>query len=214
MKNIILTLFLFGAVLSATPVNVTLLNAGNGAIDSTGQYYVGPYTLAINGVATPGMCMDDFVENNIGDKWSANLTVANSTNLSATYLGTSGTEMINGHLYTSSQIYTQEAYLFSLIIKPGADQADIQEAAWVLMDPSNPTYSSNPGVQKYLTAAADNAPSFDASDYVIVSDVKKFGAQEFMIDTPAPEPVSIALLGGGLLIIGTTRLRRSKQSTV
>lgn len=202
---------LFGAALGASPVNVTLLNGGNGAVDSTGKYYVGPYTLTINGVTTPAMCVDDFVEDNIGDQWSANVTGANSSDFSNTYLGNAG-ETIDGQPYTSAQIYNAEAYLFSLIIKPGADQADIQEAAWVIMDSSNPTYANKPGVQSYLVAAANNSPSFNSSGFSIVSDVNKFGAQEFIVATPTPEPATIALLGGSLLAFGAVRLRRSKRS--
>lgn len=214
MKKSIFLFLAFGALLSASPVNVTLLNAGNGAVDSTGNYYVGPYTLTINGTATPAMCMDDFVEDHIGDQWSANVTAANSSNFSGTYLGNSG-ETIYGQFVTSAQIYNAEAYLFSLITKPGADQADIQEAAWFIMDPSNTTYSSIAGVQNYLEAAAYNSPSFNSAGFSIISDVTPFGAQEFMVATaPAPEPASIALLGGGLILFSAAgaRFRRRKQA--
>jgi len=212
LKKSILSFLLFGAVLGASPINVTLLNAGNGAIDSTGQYYVGPYTLTVNGVATPAMCMDDFVNDKIGDQWSANVTAANSSDFSGTYLGSSS-KTIYGQSYTSSQVYNAEAYLFSLIIQPGADQADIQEAAWFIMDPSNPAYGSNAGVQSYLQAAANNSPSFNSSGFNIISDVNQFGAQEFMVSaSPTPEPASIALIGFGLLAAGAARLRRAKQS--
>ena len=211
MKHCIFALFLFGALLHASTVDVTLLNAGNGAIDSTGRYYVGPYNLTINGVVTPAMCMDDFVEDNLEDRWSANVTAANSSDFSSTYLGNGG-ETLNGEFYTSAQIYNAEAYLFSLIIKPGADQADIQEAAWLIMDSSNPTYASNAGVQSYFLAATDNAKSFNSSGFSIISDVNKFGAQEFMVTSPTPEPSTVVLLGTGLVAFGAARLRRRKQS--
>lgn len=210
MKNCIFALILFGGLLQASPVNVTLLNAGNGAIDSTGRYYVGPYNLTINGIVTPAMCMDDFVEDNLGDKWSANVTAANSSDFSSTYLGNGG-ETLNGKFYTSAQIYNAEAYLFSLITQPGADQADIQEAAWLIMDSSNPTYVGNAGVQSYFLAATNNSDSFNSSGFSIISDVNKFGAQEFMVATPTPEPTTIVLLGSGLLLLGAAR-RRPKQS--
>jgi hypothetical protein len=213
LKKSILSFLLCGAVLGASPITVSLLNAGNGAIDSTGKYYVGPYTLTLNGVSTPAMCMDDFVEDGLGDKWSANVTAANSSDYSGTYLGNSGKTMY-GQSYTSSQIYNAEAYLFSLIIKPGSDQADIQEAAWVIMDPSNSTYSSLAGVQSYLLSAADNSPSFNSSGFNIVSDVTAFGAQEFMVSaTPTPEPATMAFVGFGLLLAGGAMgLRRRKEA--
>lgn len=212
MKKSILSFFFCGAVLSASTVNVTLLNAGNGTVDSTGNYDVGPYTLTINGVATQAMCVDDFVDNKVGAQWTANVTAANSSNLSGTYLGNSS-ESIDGQTVTSSQVYNAEAYLFSLITKPGADQADIQEAAWFIMDPSNPTYAYNAGVDNYLMLAAENSPSFNSTGYDIVSNTTKYGTQEFIVAaSPAPEPASIALLGCGLLAVGAARLKRRKKS--
>ncbi len=214
MKKPILSFFLFGAILSATPVNVTLLNAGNPlAVNPTGQFYVGPYTLTLNGIATPAMCVDDFIDNNIGDKWQANVTSVTSSDFGKTYLGNNG-ETIEGYHATSSQLYTAEAYLFSLITKPGADRADIQEAAWAIMDPktlSQVFNSEETKVQNYLQAAYDNSPSFDASGYSIISDVTKNGKQEFIVAS-APEPASFALFGGGLLAAGAARfLRRRKE---
>ena len=214
MKKFIFSLFLSGAILSASPVDVTLLNAGNGAVDSTGQYYVGPYTLTLDGTPTPAMCMNDFLDTNPGYQWSANQTSANSSDLSNTYLGNSGTT-INGLKVSSGQIYQAEAYLFSLLIQPGADQADIQEAAWVIMDlytdhTPNSAYINSISVQNFLYEANTNAPSFDASYYSIISDVNGKN-QEFMV-ADAPEPASFALLGGGLLAVAAAgRFFRRKE---
>ena len=155
------------------------------------------------------MCVDDFIDNNIGDHWTANKTAANSSDFSNTYLGNSG-KAIEGQFFTSAQIYNAEAYLFSLIIKPGADQANIQEAAWFIMDPTNPTYANNGGVQNYLMAAYNNSPSFNSSEFSIISNVNKGCKQEFMVAS-APEPASFAMLGGALLAAGAARFARRKQ---
>ncbi len=209
MKKTFLSFILFGAVLSAAPVNVTLQNAGNGAVDSTGRYYVGPYTLTLNGVSTPAMCVDDFIDNPLGASWQANETKANASDFSNTYLGNSGTT-IEGLSFTSAQVYQAEAYLFSLITKPGADQADIQEAAWYIMDPTSNTYANNNGVQNYLESAYYNSPNFDVSGYSIVSNLNKGATQEFMVAN-APEPASFALFGAGLFVAGFARFARRKK---
>ncbi len=213
MKKSILSFFLFGAILSAAPVNVVLLNAGNPlAVNPSGQYYVGPYTLTLNGTATPAMCVDDFIDNNVGSKWRAYETNAASPDLSHTYLG-NGSTMVDGISFTNSQVYQAEAYLFSLISEPGADRSDIQEAAWAIMDPttlSNVFSTNEANVENYLDAAYENSPSFDASGYIIISDVDKGSKQEFIAS--APEPATVALFGGGLLAAGAARfLRRRKE---
>ncbi len=214
MKKTILSFLFLGAVLSAAPVNVTLLNTGNNMVDSSGQFYVGPYTLTLNGTATPAMCMNDNIDNNVGDSWTANKTAVTSSDLGNTYLGNAGTRTIEGYTFSSAQIYNAEAYLFSQIVKPGADQADIQEAAWFIMDPTNTTYANNAGVQNYLLDAYNNSPSFDASYYSIVSNVDGAGqpgtTQEFLVAS-APEPASFALFGGGLIAVGAARMFRRKR---
>ncbi len=212
MKKSILSLFLFGAVLSAAPVNVVLLNAGSPlAVNPTGRFYVGPYTLTLNGTATPAMCVDDFIDNNIGDKWQANVTSAAGSDFSNTYLGNDG-ETVDGQSYSSGQIYQAEAYLFSLITQPGADRGDIQEAAWAIMDSNTFTnfYNKNTAVTNYLLDAYNNAPSFDANGYSIISDVNLDCKQEFIVAN-APEPASFALFGGGLLAAGAARFFRRRK---
>ncbi len=212
MKKSILSFLMFGAVLSAAPVSVTFVNPGNPLVVSNGVY-VGPYTLTVNGVTTPAMCVDDFLEVHDGDKWSANETLVNSSNFSNTYLGNGG-KTIEGTNYSSSDIYKAEAYLFSLITKPGADRSDIQEAAWAIMDTNtlNNVFNTNDtGVENYVYAAANNYSSFDASGYRIISQAGVQCEQEFMVAS-APEPASFALFGGALLLAGAARFgRRRKQ---
>ncbi len=61
MKKSLFSLLFLGGLLSAAPVNVSFLNPGTPAVALNGVY-VGPYTLSINGVSTPAMCVDDFLE--------------------------------------------------------------------------------------------------------------------------------------------------------
>jgi PEP-CTERM motif-containing protein len=214
MKKSILSFFLFGALLSAAPVSVSFVNGGNPIVNAYGAE-VGPYTLSINGHNTPAMCMDDFYQTS--GSWTANATSVTSADFSQTYLGNS-TRNIAGYTLTSGQIYTAEAYLFSLITQPGADRGDIQEAAWAIMDPTtlqNVFTNSNTQVLQYLSLAASNYSTFNASGYQIISQVNpgRNPQQEFM--TATPEPASFALIGAGLLIAGAFRFsRRNKQAEV
>lgn len=215
MKKSLFSFLFLGGLLSAAPVHVSYLNPGTPAVAVNGVY-VGPYTLSINGVTTPAMCMDDFLEVGDGDKWTANKTAVTSSNFSGTYLG-NGDKMVHGENYTSKQVYTAEAYLFSLITKPGADRADIQEAAWAIMDPgtlTNVINSNNTGVENYLEAAANNFSSFNSTGYSIISQtggLHNCSKQEFMVAS-TPEPGTIGLFGGGVLLAGISRIFRRRKS--
>ena len=217
MKLAILSLFFFGTLVSATPINVAFLNPGNPGVVSNGVF-VGPYTLSLNGVTTPAMCMDDFLEVYNNDTWTVNSTNAASKHLENTYLGNKGASIL-GYSYTSSQIYTAEAYLFSLITKPGADRIDIQEAAWAIMDPAamaNVFIRNNTGVEAYLTDAQNHYSTFDASGYSIISQTGRYSnasKQEFMVAS-APEPATFVLLGSGLFAAGAARFLRRRKTQI
>ncbi len=96
-------------------------------------------------------------------------------------------------------------------MKPGADRADIQEAAWAIMDPANYN-GKDTTVNNYLEAAYLNYSSFEGSGYSIISDVDKGCKQEFIV--ASPEPATFALFGGGLLAAGAARLLRRRKQTM
>jgi PEP-CTERM motif len=211
-----LSFFVFAAFLSASPVSVSFVSGGNPEVIAYGAD-IGPYTLSVDGQITAAMCMDDFLE--VGGSWTANQTAVNGLDFSNTYLGNS-TFTIGGFTVTSGQIYSAEAYLFSLLTQPGADRANIQEAAWAIMNPNtlaNIINTSNTQVENYLLLAASNYSTFDTSGFQILSQVNPGASlqQEFMIYSPladAPEPATFALFGAGLFIAYTaTRLARRNK---
>ncbi len=216
MKKSILSFFLFGAILSAAPVNVTFVDAGNPLQAAYGDY-VGPYDLKVNGVKVKAMCMDDFLT--VGGSWKANTTLVSSVNFSKTYLGNTSFS-IYGQAFTSNDIYSAEAYLFSKLIAPSADRASLQEAAWAITDDKTLAKvfaTNNTNVQNILQDVFTNYKGFDTTGYEILSDTADCNRnQEFMIKTtPAsatPEPATFALMGGGLLAAGAARFFRRKKN--
>ncbi len=215
MKILICSLLCSAVVAAATPVSVSFVNPGvPGVVDTDSNYYVGPYTLSINGKNVAAMCMDDFYETS--GSWSANMTAANSSNLSATYLGNISYN-VDGFQFSSSQIYQAEAYLDSELLKSGADRIHIQDAAWTIMDyvtGHTPHSNNDPAVNAILADAAASAHSFNDSSYSIISQVDPGtnAEQEFMVATAVPEPASWSLLAGALAVIGSF-CRRSLRKT-
>lgn len=211
MKRMVLSLLSFAAVAAASPVAVTYVNAGpSNVVDSIGDY-VGPYTLNINGTNVAAMCVDDFFYTH--GSWSADLTNVTSSNLSETYLG-NGLVTIGGEKFSASSIYLAETYLYSQIIRPGADRIDLQDAAWTLMDYAtghNP-HSTNQTVNSILSNLPADIASFNASGYEILSEANPGSRpeQEFIYATP--EPASVGLMGATLLMLGLIRMKFKRRA--
>jgi hypothetical protein len=201
-----LSLCATAGVLSATPVNTftaTLLNVGSPLLTDKNSAAVGPYTLKINGVSYAALCMDDSDTAILGTSYSAYETQV-GTDLSKTYNPTFTTQ------------YKEEAYLMSLILKPGADRIDIQDAAWSITDSS---YKVSKTAATFVSLAASNYQTIDFSKFFIVSDVNKNDCgrqQEFLINQTAsaasPEPATMLLMGGGLLVAGVARRKRMPKA--
>ncbi len=183
-------------VLAAAPITrVTLVNAGHPLV-SDGSYYVGPYTLALDSRDVSVLCIDFADRSKVGAQWNAYVSpVAGS--LAHTYHP--------GGLFA----YEEEAYLYTLIAKTGADRVDIQHAAWAILDP---TYQPNKAAEKWVSQAANNYRSIDPNDFVIVSEAPgQAGVREQELITLAltPEPALMNLLAGllaiSLAVIGRRR---------
>ncbi len=208
----LISIFLFaGALLSASPV-ANLVNAGTPLLAS-GNDYVGPYGLTLNGTLYAALCVDDKDWGSLNDPWNVNITSISSGNFSNTYNSTKGQE------------YMEDAWILSQITQPGADRIDLQHAAWDIMDLGITTstqltsdVSSTDGAYNFISQALTGYSSLSLSDYEILSDCNTGNGreQEFIICTPEPE--SVALLGMGLLVagLGVVRQRRKQlaDSTV
>jgi PEP-CTERM motif len=201
--------FLVGAIVSASPITVTLLNTGTS---------VSPYTLTVNGMNVAGLSVDDKNGSNLFGNWPANVTSISSGVFTNTYHPTEGIE------------YKEAAYLLSLLSQPKSDHLDIQHAAWDIIDNSITNssqiaalelagkLSATDGALPYIYDALAGYQSFNFSEYEIVSSKTDCYREEFIVDSncDAPEPASFALLGAGLLMAGASRawLRRKQVAFV
>ncbi len=197
MKKIFSIFLLAAAALSATPVTtqIKLVNAGSLLVDD-GSYYVGPYTVSMNGQNYAALCVDFLHQSSVGDSWTA-------------YVNTSS-DYSKVYRLDNPLLYAEEAYLYNLITKPNADRIDIQHAAWNITDPN---YHINSAAQAFVQQAQANFASVNMAGFQVLS-AKDCNEQEFLVWNPscaAPEPGSFAMLGGGLLVgIGFIRRNRKK----
>src|SRR5271170_646379 len=217
-------LFLFGVLgpLRATTVSIEIASPGNINASQNQNvvadgFYVGPYTLVINGVTTLGLCVDFSHQSGLGYSWSAFQTPVTSTGMNNTYVyqenaGNSSLDAL------TLQTYEEEVYLYRQIVStllPSARIA-IQEAAWSITD-SAFDISNNQEAQVWAAAAKNpaNYGQVGLSGIYIFSDVRGIngGQQEFIADPGSvaapvdvvPEPAALGLVAGSL---GVAYIRR------
>ncbi len=197
MKKIFSIFLLAAAALSATPVTtqIKLVNAGSPLVDD-GSYYVGPYTISMNGQNYAALCVDFLHQSSVGNSWTAYVNTISDYS----------------KVYRSDNplLYVEEAYLYNLITKPNADRIDIQHAAWNITDSK---YQINSAAAAFVQQAQANFAGVNMAGFEVLS-AKDCNEQEFLVWNPscaAPEPGSFAMLGGGLLVgIGLIRRNRKK----
>lgn len=212
------------ALIAAPTENVKLTGVGNPtdiAYNVPGfshGVYVGPYQLSINGAApVDALCVDPLHESSVGNKWTVNVSTVGG-NMSNTYNAGNNASVL-GYSLTTTQGYEVDAILFSLIEGPGSSKADritLQEAAWSVFDPT--LFGSNTStIQNAALQIAENNGfnpntfgTFDFSGYQILTDVNG-SKQEFLVRSAVPEPLSLGLMGFGLIAIAGTGLYRRRR---
>lgn len=213
-------LLLLGALgtLEAASVSIEIASPGNiyasQEFATDRGFYVGPYTLVVNGETTLGLCVDFYHQSGVGQSWSAFQTPVTSGVLNNTYVyqENAGNPNVNA---VALQTYEEEIYLYRQIVGAllPADRIAIQEAAWSITD-SSFDISNNREAQVWAAAAKDaaNYLRVDLTGLVIYSDVRGIngGEQEFIADpiNPVPEPPALGIFASLLGLAFIKRRRR------
>jgi hypothetical protein len=205
---VLVCLFVFFAVSKTAQATATLQLINPPSPFTQDGFYVGPYAMSVNGVATTLVCDDFLDETKLGVTWTA--TVSTFSNLSKTqFIGQSNAvAKYDGAAWLVQQMYA----LNPKIANYGNEIMDMHFALWSIFAGASvrndaPSISDS---NSWYTAAM-NPLSYVGdtfSNIVIYTPTTPGVAQEFMGETP--EPATVALFG--LALLAAVVVMRRRQS--
>jgi hypothetical protein len=194
----------------ALPAGATTLNFGNpgytGNSDASGNP-VYPYYGNIDGGSQINMLCDDF-DHPVSPSDSFAVKISTVSNLTYSRFGS---------ISAATKMYEQVFYLLSYMNTAStADIGNLQDAVWSYFSTSAPTTSASGAtktIAQWKTLAANNYTGKDYSMFRVATDASNqaSGKQELVYTTgvtvagltsATPEPGTIAMLAGGLFLIG------------
>jgi hypothetical protein len=191
LRNALLILALAVVVAGASPLPVTqtqtvdvqFINAGSGVNDGTA--YVGPYTLRVDGVETPGTCVSWDLRVAPPWEWTADV-----------YLATDFPALLAEDYMAAWWLDLQFA-----VHQDGATTVAIHHGIWDLFGAD---YSDG---WQWAALARVNYQLVDPNTFRVLVPVREEYTQTFMVpvESGVPEPVTWMLVGIGLVLAGMAR---------
>jgi hypothetical protein len=165
---------------------------------------IGPYNLTLNTTSVNLFCMNDLNFIQGGESWGVNIVNASS------FLGSAAD--------STGFKYEEEAYIYSQF--NGTNATDIQDALWTIFDPGTSNTDAN---SPSLVAAAASFGGYtqnfltQTTFYIwdggsISNEYQDYAPQNFVGQSPVPEPSSLMLFGSGLVGLATVLRRKLARS--
>lgn len=214
---------------------LTFNSAGPNSIDGI---YTFPYQSQLNGGATVQAMCDDFTnEISNGESWLASANVLSSANAVSDFLYSGDTAFGGATAATTPttgvQAYDEAGYIFTNMIAGNISATEGNAAVWYLFSPAaaGADFAGDANALGILTQAynaVSGDTSYDYSNITVYTPSPLSGSdpaydpsstqydghaypQEFLIDSPAPEPPPSLLMAAGAILIGLVSLMRRKR---
>jgi len=195
----------------AETISVTFLGADTGV--NNGTDFVLPYQLLVGGITTDATCYDILDIVSPGQTWTANVWTTPEAITEGQFSGSPNAAIG----------YDEIAFLSQQTTSSPQDQIDLQEDIWNVFGGN--TFPVTSGMQSYLDLLTTSAyANFDFNSVAFLEDADQSAgrAQAFVVSSssagglstpdPTPEPGTMTLLAGGLLLVSLKAFRLRKIS--
>ena len=192
----------------ASTVSVTFLGADTGV--NNGTDFVLPYQLSVDGITTDATCYDILDGVTLGETWIANVWTTPQAILEGQFSGEPN----------AAAGYDEIAFLSQQTTSSAQNQIDLQEDIWNVFGGNQ--FSVTSGMQSYLDLLNTTAYSnfnFGSVSFLEDADQDVPRAQAFVVSSSSPgllttvatpEPGTMTLLAGGLLLVCVKAFRFRK----
>ncbi len=181
----LLVLILVSAASSARADSVTLVSIGTNTFQGTSA---GPYSGLLNGDPISMMCLSFNRHVQVGQTWDVAVNMLDAAGVANALYGGQTNALLK---------YQRAAWLYDQLTAAPNQASAIQGAIWNIFNASTPDTAGS--IQWFSAAMNANLSGYDFSRFRILTpaDRSKYGPQEMM--TTVPEPMTMLLLGSGLL---------------